>query len=276
MGAQGLPRLRYECDAGQLPERLRAFLLRLQPDAATAKYLTLAEKRRLSPGGMMLRRVLGYYLSDYDVDGLLNTYPMHLASTEQWRQMLPVEPGGRLLDVGAGSGDVTAGLAELFGETDVTETARVLGWRLRRRGFTVHHVDVSTTQAPGGPYDVVTVLNVLDRCIRPRALLAGAVHALRPGGYLAIALPLPYRPVAYDGPYLVEPIDPLDCHGETWEESLVSLVVQTLEPAGLSIQSLARVPYLAGADARQELNIYDDAVIVCRVPHKRSEVSPLR
>jgi hypothetical protein len=45
-----------------------------------------------------------------------------------------------------------------------------------------------------------------------------------------------------------------------------SLVERTIEPAGLSVQSLARVPYLAGGDANCQLTVYDDAVVVCRAP----------
>jgi protein-L-isoaspartate O-methyltransferase len=260
----GPVKLRYECDIDRLPERLRPLVVQLRPDATTAEYLARAERRRLSPLGMTVRRVLGYYLSDFDVDGLLNSYPMHLASAAQWRTLLGQTSGGRLLDVGAGSGDVTAELARSFDEVHVTETARVLGWRLRRRGFVVHLCDISEAIPEGAPYDAVSLLNVIDRCRQPRALLRAAINALRNDGRLILAVPLPYEPVAYDGPYPVEPVAPLDCPGDTWEAAATSLVERCLEPAGLSVEALARVPYLAGGDAQAHLTTHDDVVLVCR------------
>ncbi len=264
MSPPGPVKLRYECEIDLLPERLRSRVVQLQPDAATAEYLIRAERRRLSPLGTTVRRVLGCYLSDFDVDGLLNTYPMHLASASQWRLLLRHDAGGQLLDVGAGSGMVTAELGQLFDEVHVTETARVLGWRLRRRGFVVHVGDIVETEPPGAPYDAVSLLNVIDRCRQPRALLHAAIKALRPNGLLILAVPLPYEPVAYDGPYVIEPVSPLDCRGKTWEAAVTSLVEHSLEPAGLSVEALARVPYLAGGDAQHQLITHDDAVVVCR------------
>jgi len=264
MHGSGPAKLRYECEIEHLPERLRPLVVKLGPDDKTAEYLTRAERRRLSPLGMAVRRVLGYYLSDFDVDGLLNTYPTHLASEAQWRQLLGRTDGGRLLDVGGGSGAVTAELARLFDEIHVTETARVLTWRLKRRGFVAHLGDIADVPPPGAPYDAISLLNVIDRCRRPSALLRAAIDALHPDGRLIVAIPMPYAPVAYDGPYVVEPIAPLICAGNTWEAAVTSLVEQSLEPAGLAVEALARVPYLAGGDAERYMLVYDDAVIVCR------------
>ncbi len=261
-------KLRYECDLDLVREDLRPGFIPLQPDSSTAAYLARAERRRLSRMGLTVRRILGFYLSDYDIDGILNTYPMHLASAAQWETLLGPARGGRLLDIGAGSGDITHELAQRFDTTHVTETAPVLAWRLRRRGFTVHLEDVTERAVPAAPYDAVSLLNVLDRCRRPRALLASAVAALRPSGHLIVAVPLPYRPVAYDGPYLVESVEPLHCAGTTWETALNSLVEQNLEPAGLSVTTWTRLPYLAGSDAHHELTVYDDVLVVCRQGHQ--------
>lgn len=258
-------KLRYDCALERLPERLAERFLRLQPDASVAEYLALAERRRLSSFGTFVARFTALYLSAYAVNGLLGAYPMHLLSEAQWRTLLGTHAGGRLLDVGAGSGDVTATLAPCFTRVDCTETAKPLVWRLRRRGFVVHAHDLAAAEVPDAPYDAVSLLNVVDRCHRPTALLAAALRALRQGGLFILAVPLPYRPVAYDGPYLIEPSAPLACRGERWEDAAASLIEHVLEPAGLTTLALSRVPYLAGGDAGQALAVHDDVVVVSRL-----------
>jgi hypothetical protein len=91
-------------------------------------------------------------------------------------------PARRLLDIGAGTGGVTAQLAPLFADTVVTEaSARCVG-RLERRGFTAVHCTDPTAEAlgptapgePSRPFDVVALFNVLDRCPAPLDLLRRA------------------------------------------------------------------------------------------------------
>lgn len=45
-----------------------------------------------------------------------------------------------------------------------------------------------------GPWDVISCLNVLDRCSRPTDLLRQMHKSLTPGGRVVIALVLPYQP----------------------------------------------------------------------------------
>lgn len=77
-----------------------------------------------------------------------------------------------LLDVGAGEGRVTACLAPLFrGAVEATDVSRPMVWRLGRRGFTAHLTESPGSLAPS-TYSVVALLNVLDRCDRPIAMLS--------------------------------------------------------------------------------------------------------
>ena len=262
-------KLHYDCSLEELPSTYREAWLRLAPDAATAGYLARAERQRLSLLSTTLVRLASFYFSDYVVNGLLGTYPMHLASTDQWKRLIGSRPGGRLLDVGAGSGEVTRELAPLFDEVTVTETARSMTWRLSRLGYRVHFADLCDQAPPGGPFDAVALLNVLDRCQRPSALLDAALALLRPAGKLLLSLPLPYDPVAYDGPYLVDPEDPLACRGDTWTAAATSLVQDVLTPRGLVLQAITRLPYLTGGDARRALVVLDAVVVVAIQPEAR-------
>jgi SAM-dependent methyltransferase len=73
-------------------------------------------------------------------------------------------------------------------------------------------VDPASLQAE--PYDAIALLNVLDRCDKPRTLLQRCLALLKPGGRLIVALALPYRPFYYLGPSTPDPLERLECdHG---------------------------------------------------------------
>jgi SAM-dependent methyltransferase len=215
--------------------------------------------------------LLRSYFSDFDVNGMLGIYPMHVLSTEQWRFLLEAaavapydEPRGRLLDVGAGSGDVTVQLAPLFERVVTTELSRSMAYRLRRRGFSVHRTDVAVAGVPEGPYDVVSCLNVLDRCATPLSLLGSVRAGLGSGGLLVLALVLPYRPFVYEGPSSVDPMERLPLDGLPWEAAVNGLCAQVLEPLSLEVVAVSRVPYLSGGDSGRAIYELDDAIVVCR------------
>src|SRR6185503_2611705 len=57
------------------------------------------------------QRLARLYLSDFDANALTGMYQMLLLPEAAWRSLLGDRASGRLLDVGAGSGDVTAALS---------------------------------------------------------------------------------------------------------------------------------------------------------------------
>jgi SAM-dependent methyltransferase len=260
-------RLEYAVDEARLGQRLAALLVPINADTGLADYLAQAERGRLGPWSSRLRKLLGHLLSDFDANALLGAYPMHLLSTGQWLRLLGGRVGGRLLDVGAGSGDATASLAPLFDEVTTTEISEWSARALRRRGYPCHVGDVAMDGIPEPPYSAIACLNVLDRCPYPLTLLERAVGALIPDGYLIVALPLPSRPFYFDGPSTLAPQQRLACERESWEDGAQALVQSVLEPRGLHISALCRAPYLSGGDADQALYELDDVVVVCRSRH---------
>ena len=265
--------LRYGCELDLLSEPLRSRFTQLGRDATLEEYIARAEASR--PGRFVTgcHRLLRSYFSDFDVNGMLGMYPMHVLGTEQWRFLLETAgfdgahgdvASARLLDVGAGSGDVTQHLAPLFRDVVVTEVSRSMALRLRRRGFRVHRTDVASGGVPEGPYDVVSCLNVLDRCAAPLSLLASLRAGMRDGGLLILALVLPYRPFVYDGPRSLEPTERLPLDDLCWEAGVSRLCHQVLEPLALRIESVARAPYLSGGDSARAVYELDDAIVVCR------------
>lgn len=265
-------RLRYQCDLARLPAGLRSRFVQLGRDASLAAYFDRAKRARHGRSMTLLHRFLRGYLSDFEINGLLGTYPMHVLGTEQWSTLLAmargaehhIVPRGRLLDVGAGSGDVTQKLAPLFTEVVTTELSRMMALRLRSRGFACHRVDLAEKPVPTGPYAAIACLNVLDRCDRPLSLLANLRAALDDGGFLILALVLPYEPFVYEGSRSREPIERLPLGVADWESSVAELCSRVIEPLGFQVAVFSRAPYLSGGDARQPLYELDDAILVCR------------
>ncbi len=255
--------LRYDCDLTKLHPALSSKFVQLGVDESLSDYLERARALRHGSFVTWVHRNLRGLLSDFDINGLLGTYPMHVLGEQQWAHLLG-KTHGRLLDVGAGNGDVTVQLSSLFDEVVTSEMARFMARRLRRRGFPCHELDLATAPVPDAPYDAITLLNVLDRCDEPLKLLASLRAGLRPGGLLVAALVLPYRPFVYAGGATRPPRERLPIVREDWEGATSELVTLVLEPLGLEVEAISRVPYLSGGDARAPIYELDDVIVVCR------------
>jgi SAM-dependent methyltransferase len=261
-------RLKYDADLSRLAAAETPFV-RLDLDQETAAYIAASQAARHGPLMTWFHRRLRLFLSDFDINGLLGTYPMHVLSSQQWRTILePFLDGagstGRLLDVGAGRGDATAHLARHFQSTWVTETSKPMLKRLRKQGYTCLEGDICDMPSLHHQFDAVSLLNVLDRCDRPMSLLGAARTALRPGGLLLMALVLPYRPFVYDGGMARAPRERLPISRDEWEIAAVEMVTAALSPLGIKTLALSRVPYLSGGDSTAPLYELDDLIVVGR------------
>lgn len=217
----------------------------------------------------LVRRLLRPFCSDFALNGLLGTYPLYLLGESHWRALLGETAGGRLLDVGAAAGDVTRELAPLFDEVVATDVSRPMVERLRRRGFVAHRTDLAARDLPGPEFDTVALLNVLDRCDDPAALLHAAVRHARVGGTVVISSPLPYDPWRYAGSLPLRPRRPLPLRGQFFEADLGALVDVVLPGARLEPVRWIRTPYVSAGDRRRPEYRLDAAVVVSRVlPHR--------
>jgi len=253
--------LRYDLNDAALLGLTEA-VVRLRPQGETLAYLELAQRARHGALLTWLHHSLRGFLSDFDINGYLGTYPLFVLSSQQWRALLPEQQGqGSLLDIGAGRGDVTAQLAPLFGQVTAVETSRGMARRLRRQGYRVLELDLGTADL-NEEFDAVSLLNVLDRCDRPLSLLARARQLLRPGGILAIALVLPYRPFVYRGAVSRAPSERLPITQTSFEGAARDFISLSLLPLGLRVKAVSRAPYLSGGDSARPLYELDDLIVV--------------
>jgi 2-polyprenyl-3-methyl-5-hydroxy-6-metoxy-1,4-benzoquinol methylase len=110
-------------------------------------------------------------------------------------QVAPPPPprGGRVLDVGCGSGLLLAQLArrgwEVWGIEPDERAARRLQARLGLPAERIVVATAETAHLPAGHFDLVTMSHVLEHLHDPRAALAGVHRWLRPGGRLRLWVP---------------------------------------------------------------------------------------
>src|SRR5450432_4241174 len=147
-------KLRYAADAAALSPQVRARFVQLARDAGTDAFLEHAARGRHGWLRTALHQVLRHFMSDFDSNGWLDMYPLHLGSTDHWQALLGTTRVPRLLDVGAGSGKVTRTLVPLAQHVVATELSRPMARRLRRSGIECHEIDLTERDFPGARFDL--------------------------------------------------------------------------------------------------------------------------
>jgi SAM-dependent methyltransferase len=264
--------LRYGADARALGP-LAASFTRLDADPSTRTWIDDCFTRPVGAVQLAARARARNVMSDYDANGLVGTHDMRVLGTDQWRQLLDVATltrlsSGRLLDVGAGDGNVTAELAPLVREVVATETSSGMAKRLRKRGWVTHEVDLVERGLPedAGRFDAIALLNVLDRTSRPLTLLERLRARAMPDARLLCAVPFPLRPHVHVGASTVDPDEllPRVPPGEhVWERQARAFAELLFVPLGWRVLRLARAPYLCRGPAKQPVLTLDDAIFVC-------------
>jgi hypothetical protein len=276
----------YALSLRALPPACALLIAPLSLDADTRAFLDSCAP---APCADLIASLLRRFMSLTDTNGMLGRGSMFVLSAAQAGELLrhglagaPGQGPLTLLDVGAGDGDVTARLiAGMEASTGggrrvaatVTEASKPMGGRLRARGWAVHvgtHINASLLPGDGG-YDVVSLLNLLDRCDHPGDMLADAARLIRPGsGRVLIALVLPFSEFVEDGTRRRAPYGPLPMagarcgDGASFEDSLSAFLMRVVAPAGLVVERLARVPYLCRGDGKRRYYVLSDAILVLR------------
>lgn len=108
------------------------------------------------------------------------------------RLVASFEPGRRLnrwLDVGCGAGALMAAARRGGWEVIGTEIAADAAEAVRAEGFEVRTGDLDQLGLPGGGFDVISIVEVIEHVPDPRALLDTAGELLRPEGELYLTTP---------------------------------------------------------------------------------------
>lgn len=120
---------------------------------------------------------------------LVRLLPMVTAEVDGAVRFLRALPGGRLLDVGCGSGDWMLSMRDLGWDVtgvDFDENAVSVG---RRKGLTVHCGSLEHQNFSSNTFNAVTLNHVIEHVPDPLGLLRECVRVLIPGGQLVLFTP---------------------------------------------------------------------------------------
>ncbi|XP_040922611.1 methyltransferase-like protein 9 isoform X1 [Toxotes jaculatrix] len=267
----------YRCCPDLLGESLRPLFVQSHLDSATKAFL----KRSVEKSGWLFTQlyhsfvstVLSSLVSRTSINGFLGRGSMFVFSAEQFQKLLQISPewrAERLLDLGAGDGGVTEVMGSHFREVYATEVSLPMKWHLQRRNYKVLGID--EWQQTGFQYDVISCLNLLDRCDDPLHLLRDIRRSLVPNtGRLILAAVLPFQPYVEVGGQWQRPKEHLKIKGKTWEEQVTNLSSEVFRRAGFEVEAVTRVPYLCEGDMYNDYYVLDDAVFVLRASDSGEE-----
>ncbi|CAK1556135.1 unnamed protein product [Leptosia nina] len=263
----------YQVDKTKLSPELEEKFIQLYPDKETQDFLSTSIDKSswvwTQLWYIIAKSFLRHFWTTTDINGWLGRGSMFVLSSAQTRTLLSAARSGRgnpnsdrptaLVDIGAGDGEVSRRYADLFATKYATEISASMRKVLSNKGFTVLDVD---DWWKSQKFDCVCMMNLVDRCAKPRTMLQQAKEALTSDGLLVLALVLPYKPyveVTSDH----KPEERLPISGTAFEEQASSFV-SFMREQGWELASWSRVPYLCEGDFAQAYYWLDDSIYVFR------------
>jgi SAM-dependent methyltransferase len=222
----------------------------------------------------VLKSFVNYVLgkSTIDANAILDLHKTFIFEPEVLGTMLGGVKKLRLLDVGSGDGGVICDLAAMFEHVTATEASEACFNRLKSKKFVHEALYCNTLRGLHSKrFDVVSLLNVLDRCRAPIELLNEAVKLTNSEGRLLIALVYPYTPFVTEGDFHGSQLNEsqqlplLRC--SSFEEFCNRAAKEVFAPLNLSVEFLTRTPYMCVAYENPYVPPYsclDNAVFVLK------------
>ncbi len=256
----------YSVDKTLLSVELNESFVESLEDLETTNFLQDCRERPHSKWQLSLARLMSLVIPDYVVHGLLKLYPMHLISARQWLTLI----GGlkeKLLDIGAGQGFATREARTVFKQISTTETSSSMLKILSKHGFVVFKEDLGVSIPKDmEKYDVVSILNVLDRCDFPITMLRNAASLLKEDGLLIIAIALPIKAYVRAVKGARGQLQPLPTTLDlVWEKQMDYFNEQVLKVNDLEVVRWTRLPYIWKNGKPECFSYLDDAVMVCKM-----------
>ncbi|KAJ7374662.1 Methyltransferase-like protein 9 [Desmophyllum pertusum] len=260
----------YKCTNSALSQELQSKFVESSLDEETEAFLKNCDEKADAVfsqiGHLLFKGFFGYFMSVTTANGILDRGSMFVFSNTQFQRIMGVDESwktGTLLDLGAGDGKVTSVIKHHFDEVYVTEQSPAMRWRLSGRGFKL--LDESEWMNVDFKFDVISCLNLLDRCDKPLTLLSDIRRSLHPvTGRLVVAVVLPFKPCVESGTKMVQPSELITVNGSSWEDRVHSLVEDVFEPSGFAVELFTRVPYLCEGDLYREFYFLNDALFVLK------------
>lgn len=210
--------------------------------------------------------LLGWVMTKTSINGLLRRGSMFIFSKKQFEVLMDIDenwPGGTLLDLGAGDGHITQHMAPYFSQVYTTETSGPMTWRLFEKGYHVIGIDEWTEHHE--MYDVISILNLLDRCEKPLHLMQNIRKCIKKEGKVILAVVFPYKPYVEFGGINNKPLELMEIQGNNFEEQINSFTEMVIRPSGFIIEKVTKLPYLCEGDLDTSFYLLFDAVFVLSI-----------
>ncbi|KAK2191304.1 hypothetical protein NP493_54g00026 [Ridgeia piscesae] len=260
----------YTLETSSMSDELKKKFLQSTEDEETKEFLTncyeKAEWIFMQLYHSLARSLLSWFMSSTSVNGFLQRGSMFVFSKAQVESLLGISEkwkANKLLDLGAGDGMVTQQLAGHFSEVYTTEMSTTMTWRLQEKGYSLLGLD--EWHSGSHKFDVISCLNLLDRCDQPATLLRNMKAALVPDtGRLIVATVLPFKPYVEYGGTDHKPSEILPLNGHTMEEQIASFERDVFKPFGFTVERFTKLPYLCEGDLERSFYILADIVFVLK------------
>lgn len=261
----------YKVDKTRLTPEIQEKFVQLEPDEETKDFLTKCIEKSswvwTQIWYLLAKTVLKYFWTITDINGWLGRGSMFVLSRAQAGSL--IRAGGHeslesVVDLGAGDGEVGRRFAGLFSHRFATEISASMRKLLASKGYSILDAE---SWSVSRRFSCICMLNLLDRCSKPRTMLNSAREALTDDGLLIVALVLPYKPyveVTSDH----KPEERLPISGPTFEDQ-VSSFIKFMDNEGWNIAAWSRTPYFCEGDFTQSYYWLDDSVYVF-TPHPNS------
>lgn len=113
-----------------------------------------------------------------------------LSRIRNWQNTSGAPAGGKLLDIGCGSGHfIKAANQNSFDACGIEPTCGSAAYGIEKLNLNILNQDLFETQLPENHFDVITAWDVIEHLPDPQAMLRRAAKWLKPGGIMALRFP---------------------------------------------------------------------------------------
>jgi SAM-dependent methyltransferase len=121
--------------------------------------------------------------------GMLHLFPLKRREVEAQVRTLFAHPGGKILDVGCGTGEWLSFMRDLGWAVEGVEFDAAAADVAKQRGITVRCGSLRQQNLPAASYDAITLNHVIEHVPDPIETLSECRRLLKPGGRLVISTP---------------------------------------------------------------------------------------